>query len=200
MKKKLLLISVLAIHLLGNLFLAPCPAANKDGTTDNGWHALETSHTIIKYKSMENLNKFDKAVNYNPAFSDIGWLYIQNANTLQDKIRNKIDAIFKRTQEILDMRKSMKKVTIKLYGNKENLQKAFQNIVKNSRHYRAGYIFENNAIYLNVNDINAGMLAHEMAHAVIDHYMTVRPPSAAAEILARYVDSYLMKRVAVFKD
>ena len=193
MKKKLLLISVLAIHLLGNLFLAPCPAANKDGTTDKGWHVLETGHTIIKYKSVEDLNKFDKAVDYNPAVTDVRWLYIQNANTLPDKIRNKIDAIFERVQEILDMRKSMRKVTVELYSDKENLQKAFQNIIKNSKYYRAGYIFENNVICLNVTDLHVGMLAHEMAHAVIDHYMTVRPPSATAEIIARYVDSYLMK-------
>jgi len=193
MKKKLLLISVLAIHLLGNLFLAPCPAANKGGTTDKGWQVLETGHTIIKYKSVEDLNKFDKAVDYNPAVTDVRWLYIQNANTLQDKIRNKTDAIFERVQEILDMRKSMRKVTVELYSDKENLQKAFRNITKNSKYYRAGYIFENNVIYLNVTDLHVGMLAHEMAHAVIDHYMTVRPPSATAEILARYVDSYLMK-------
>jgi hypothetical protein len=35
------------------------------------------------------------------------------------------------------------------------------------------------------------MLAHEMAHCVIDHYLLIRPPMATAEILARYVDSHL---------
>ena len=40
-------------------------------------------------------------------------------------------------------------------------------------------------------DVHAGMLAHELAHAIIDHYLTVRPPAQTAEILARYVDSHL---------
>ena len=36
-----------------------------------------------------------------------------------------------------------------------------------------------------------GMLAHEMAHAIIDDFLQVRPPMASAEILARYVDAHL---------
>lgn len=87
---------------------------------------------------------------------------------------------------------------IELYSDKENLQKAFRNINETYKSYRAGYIYEYNSIYLNVNDVHAGMLAHEMAHAIIDHYMTVRPPSATAEILARYVDSHLTKQGILF--
>jgi hypothetical protein len=37
------------------------------------------------------------------------------------------------------------------------------------------------------------MLAHEMAHSIIDHYLRVRPPHATAEILARYVDGHLFE-------
>ena len=31
-------------------------------------------------------------------------------------------------------------------------------------------------------------LAHEMGHAVIDHYFVIRPPSKVAEMLCEYVD------------
>jgi hypothetical protein len=41
-----------------------------------------------------------------------------------------------------------------------------------------------NTIYLNVDDLHEELLAHEMAHAIIDHYLLVRPPPATAEILA----------------
>lgn len=193
MKKKILFITTLGIFLLANLLPVPCPAAGKDSASDRVWHTLETSHAIIQYKSMEDLKKFNEAVDYSPAVTDVRWLYLHNANTLEDKIRNKADAIFERVQEILDMRKPMKKVSVNVYSSKENLQKAFFYITKSNMPYRAGYIFEYNTIYLNVTDLHAGMLAHEMAHAIIDHYMTVRPPSAAAEILARYVDSHLTR-------
>jgi hypothetical protein len=40
-------------------------------------------------------------------------------------------------------------------------------------------------------DLHEGMLAHEMAHCIIDYFLLVRPPVASAEILARYVDEHL---------
>ncbi|MEH0019750.1 MAG: hypothetical protein V6Z89_08855 [Desulfobacter sp.] len=42
------------------------------------------------------------------------------------------------------------------------------------------------------------MLAHEIAHAVVDHYLDVRPPRATAEILARYVDAHLNEEAKVY--
>ncbi|MFC1867599.1 hypothetical protein ACFL0H_05635 [Thermodesulfobacteriota bacterium] len=48
-------------------------------------------------------------------------------------------------------------------------------------------------MYITIEDLHEGMLAHEIAHSIIDHYLTVRPPSESAEILARYVDSHLHK-------
>jgi hypothetical protein len=46
---------------------------------------------------------------------------------------------------------------------------------------------------VSVADLHEGMLAHEMAHAIIDHFFAVRPPSSTAEILARYVGKHLDK-------
>jgi len=42
------------------------------------------------------------------------------------------------------------------------------------------------------------MLAHEIAHAIIDNYLSVRPPRATAEILARYVGKHLNKKAKVY--
>ena len=36
-------------------------------------------------------------------------------------------------------------------------------------------------------------MAHEIAHAIIDHYLLIRPPRATAEILAHYVDEHLRR-------
>ena len=40
-------------------------------------------------------------------------------------------------------------------------------------------------------DISDSVMAHEMAHAVIDNYFNVIPPEKTAELLATYVDSHL---------
>ncbi len=49
-------------------------------------------------------------------------------------------------------------------------------------------------IFINADDIHEGMLTHEMTHHIIDHFLTVRPPRASAEILAVYVDAHLFKK------
>ena len=91
------------------------------------------------------------------------------------------------------MRKKMKKVTINIYHNKNQLHEAYQEIYLSPCRVRAWYEYRFNTVYINVGDVHEGMLAHEMAHSIIDHYLLVRPPAATAEILARYVDSHLSK-------
>ena len=51
---------------------------------------------------------------------------------------------------------------------------------------------------MNARDLSAGMLAHECAHAIVDHYLAVRPPRATAEILARYVDGHLYQEAKTY--
>jgi len=58
--------------------------------------------------------------------------------------------------------------------------------------------FEFNTIYLNVQDLFSEMLAHELAHAIVDNHLSVRPPRATAEILARYVGKHLNKKAKVY--
>ena len=89
------------------------------------------------------------------------------------------------------MRKYMRKVKIEIYADKKKMQAAYSQKFKTQGHYRAWYRFDQNTIYLQVKDMHEGMLAHEMAHAIIDNFLKVRPPRASAEILARYVDTHL---------
>lgn len=46
-----------------------------------------------------------------------------------------------------------------------------------------------------VQDVHEGRLAHELGHAVIGHYLSVRPPCATAEITAKYVDKHLFEEL-----
>ena len=111
--------------------------------------------------------------------------------TLPEKLARKIDELFEKVQEILGMRKKMRKVRINLYSNSEQLGIAYQRLFKKDCGVRSWYLYEFKTIYCNVSDLRAGMLAHEMAHHIIDHYLVIRPPRSTAEILARYVDKHL---------
>ncbi len=110
---------------------------------------------------------------------------------IQAMVVLKVDGIFLKAQDILDMKKAFKKVTINIYSNTRELKDAYTSIYKGKCNLRAWYRYSTNTVYLNVEDVHAGMLAHELAHGVIDHFLLVKPPSQTAEILARYVDTHL---------
>jgi hypothetical protein len=176
------------------LMVFPSSYAQGASSDDSGWLAVETGYLRIRYRNLKSLVLFDQKIDYQPRPGRPRLKFQTGDDTsLERGIITKVNAIFEKVQEILDMRKKYKKVTVNIYDNSEGLKRAFREIYKTSSRLRAWYIYENNTIYLNVEDLHQGMLAHEMAHSIIDHYLKVRPPYASAEILARYVDSHLVK-------
>ena len=156
------------------------------------WQRLETKHTTICYRTPSDLDKFDRMVAYSPG----QWVFPNpfRKSVSEDRLQKmgqKIDTLYERVQEILDMRKWFKKVSINLYADKKALDAAYVELYRQPCQVRAWYEFTFNTIYVNVDDTQEEILAHEMAHAIIDHYLLVRPPAAAAEILARYVHTHI---------
>ncbi|MBW2673574.1 MAG: hypothetical protein JRD89_09205 [Deltaproteobacteria bacterium] len=174
--------------------LYPCGVANAATSDTAVWQKIETGHTIIRYQAPENLKKFDDSIDYSPGEWGITRFFSrEDSHAFPDKLKKKIDVLYERAMEMLDMRKRLKKVTINIYPDKKQLHAAYTRIYKTECPYRAWYTYENNTIYVNVNDLTEGMLAHEMAHSIIDHFLIIRPPEATAEILARYVDGHLFE-------
>lgn len=178
-------------------FLWPCAAAQTEAADGLPWRSIETKHTTIRYQNVDDLEAFDEQIDYSPEKGGgIKSLFSSSeSKSLPEKLSRKIDALFERVQKILDMRKKMKKVKINIYGDKRRLAAAYQTLFKKSCGVRSWYLYEFKTIYTNVSDVHAGMMAHEMGHHIIDHYLIIRPPRATAEILARYVDKHLNDKV-----
>jgi len=177
---------------LGLFLLLPYGVVHGEPSTNGIWQILETKYTLIRYHSWEDLKKFNSKVDYSPgSWSPKRLFAFTGSDTMPDELKKKVDALYERVQEILDMRKVMKKITINVYQNKKQLHAAYNNIYRIPCRLRAWYVYEYNTMYLRVDDVHEGIVAHEIAHSIIDHYLIVRPPRATAEILARYVDSHL---------
>jgi len=154
--------------------------------------SIETKHAIIRYGSMKDVKKLDGKLDYSPGGWSLGKLFSASGSEGPTaSVKKKVDALFERAQEILGMRGKIKKVIINVYADQRELHDAYYRIRKRQCRIRAWYIYRTNTIYINVNDVHEGMLAHEMAHSIIDHYLMVPPPKTTAEILARYVDAHL---------
>ena len=154
------------------------------------WHTLETKYTKIVHQYESDFIKLESEIEY--AHDWQGQSLSESVHKdFKVRLSHKVDVLFERVQQILDMRSRTKKVKIKIYPDKKALRLAYFALFYKKCRLKAWYLFERNTVYVTVEDIHAGMLAHELAHAIIDHYFSVRPPKATAEILARYVDKHL---------
>lgn len=187
LKELLLIFTWITIFLL-----APVIEAQGQSSGNTFSQSIETKHATIRYNSIQVLKKLDGKLDYSPGGWSLGKLFSASGSEGPiGSVKKKVDALFERAQEILGMRGKVKKVKINIYANQKQLHDAYYSITRRTCRIRAWYIFTRHTIYINVNDVHEGMLAHEMAHSIIDHYLMVPPPKATAEILARYVDAHL---------
>ena len=92
---------------------------------------------------------------------------------------NRVDKLVNRVQMILDM--WPKDFQIDIYLHRGTLK-------PNETAY---YESKTNSIHISVDYTSDGVMAHELAHASIDHYFPTPPPTKMQEILAQYVDKQL---------
>ena len=97
--------------------------------------------------------------------------------------RNRVDEIVEKVISILDMRPSPFRFDIYLEPHQSGGTIAF-------------YSHERRAIIAVYNRVTDGVLAHEIAHAVMNAYFGTVPPEKTQEILAQYVDQNLWSEVA----
>ena len=163
------------------------------GTAGYSWKKLPTQSTIIFFQDDGDLNTFNKKIQFTPKNQSPG-------QDLHETIAQKVDALFERSQQILDMHGFVNKIAVKVFKNRQQLDKAFQELYQKQGNARAWYSHDHLTVYIQLDDLHEGMLAHEFAHAVIDHYLIVPPPGKTAEILARHVDKHLHRQVAPQQD
>ena len=176
-----------------SVFLA-CFAGCVHGNKVNApvWQLIETRYTIIHYQSMADLKKFDRKISYpRDKWDALNSLFGSSSETLHARIENKVDRIYEKVQNILGMRKPMDKVHIHICRDRKQLDDHCISIYGRPCRFRAWYVHQLNAVYVNRGDLDEGILSHELAHSIIDQYLLVRPPKATAEILASYVDLHL---------
>ncbi|MCF6249056.1 MAG: hypothetical protein L3J69_17110 [Desulfobacula sp.] len=157
------------------------------GSMKTDWQKLSTQRTVLLFQDSKDLHKFNTKINFG---TDI---QTTNAN-LTHTIIQKVDDLFERSRELLEMHGFVNKIMVKIFKDKQQLDQAYRKQYQKQGSARAWYSHDNLTVYVQLNDLHEGMLAHEFAHAVIDHYLIVPPPGRTAEILARYVDNNLHKQ------
>ncbi len=114
-----------------------------------------------------------------------------------------MDEIVKNLTQILGLQISDFHTNIKIFDTQKDLDKELKGIFGVNEGEKAffyndeiGFFYhENNTIYLSLDNVTLGVLAHEVAHALISQYFVVPPPRQTQEILAGYAE-FSLKKIA----
>ena len=105
-----------------------------------------------------------------------------------------MDNIVERVSKLLDMYPYDVHFTINLYHANKDIEMAFREL-GGLRALEgvpiAFYSHKRKTIYVSIDKLTPGVLAHEIAHAIINVYFETPPPERMQEILAQYVDKHL---------
>ncbi len=174
--------------LVASSLLANAPAAEA-----RAWKTLLTRHAIIFFEDDADLAALEQHLEIDPI--TLRTQQITGAAPVEagehTQLAQKIDYVFERVQVVLDMRQNMPRVQIRVFDG----ELIVEEVCPQCRHRylygdnpRSWYVYEQKSIYLTIQDIRVGILAHEVAHHVIDHFFAVRPDPQSSEILAVFAE------------
>ena len=111
-----------------------------------------------------------------------------------DALADNIDTLFEEVSDLLDMHLYSYHGDMKIFLTKKDLKKVFSELFGGELKSESFYYHEKNTIYIAVESLRVGILAHEIAHAIINHYFVVLPPVKVQEVLSGYVEYNINKK------
>jgi hypothetical protein len=113
---------------------------------------------------------------------------------LDDILAKTIDGLYMEVSDILDIHVYSFKGIIIIMPDKGSLAAKMKSLFGIDFNERSIYYHEKSVIYISLADMTAGMLGHEMAHAVISNFFVVPVPVKVQEVLAGFVEYNLLKK------
>jgi hypothetical protein len=118
---------------------------------------------------------------------------ISSGRDINSIIADLFDSIYLEVSDILDIHIYSFKGTICIFPDKAKIKEVLSEYMEEPPNVPAFYFHEKNTIYASSADMTLGVLAHEIAHAIITQYFVVTPPSKVQEVLASYVEYSIRK-------
>lgn len=149
---------------------------------------LETRYGTVSYEREELLKRFNEEIR----LGSLSYLMKSRSSlTLADEVRNKVEVVINKVQTVLEMFPPSMKIKIVLLPSDGEVAKIYRSKYHRHADYIAFYSPREKTVYLSVRDVTLHVLAHEAAHAVIDHYFGISPSVKIHEVLSEYVEAHL---------
>ena len=155
---------------------------------------IEGEHFDIDYKNGVDLGVLAEKLKISDTDQQLTNLKIDNSST-EKELASKIEILFNRAGDILDMHVYSLKGHIKVFADSEQLEKFYHRLFKGSLPCTgfSFYLPEYDSIYISAFYFRREILGHEMGHAIMSRYFVVQPSIKIQEVLAGYVEYQLRK-------
>jgi hypothetical protein len=151
-------------------------------------YELKSRYTTIIYTGDDQIRRFNREI----SLGSLSYLLKSNPSiTAEDELKNKMDVLIERVETILEMYPKELRFNIALLSSDNEVQDVFREKYYRTVDYIAFYSPRDKTLYVSVKDIELGVLAHEIAHVVIDFYYGMATPTKIHEVLAQYVENHI---------
>lgn len=147
---------------------------------------IKGRYVTVQFADRELLGNFNEELELGRKLS--GYAQKRPVVTVADEVLAKVDTVVEKAETILEMFPDKLHIRIVLLADKDGVARVFRQKYNKSVDYLAFYSLSEDTIYLSVDDVNLEVLAHEIGHAIVDHYFDVRPPYNIHELMAQFVE------------
>lgn len=141
------------------------------------------------YSSQQQLDDFNDQVELGRKLDQ--FVRKKNILTIEDEVLAKIDTILEKAETVLDMFPNNLHIRVVLLDSADDVARVYtEKYGKNANHI-AYYSLSEDTIYISVDNARLEVLAHEMGHAIVDHYFDVRPPYNIHELMAQFTEKHI---------
>ena len=110
-------------------------------------------------------------------------------STCEEELAQMLDTLFIQVSDILEMHLYSLKTNVKICKTDTELKDLYNRLFNSSLgDRRSFYVYDFNSIYVSEDGFNAGIIGHEMSHAIISHYFVTPTPVKMQEVLSMYVE------------
>jgi len=148
---------------------------------------IATKYATIVYQDEEILRRFNDEILWGGGF----FFRRPRQLTLADEVKNKVDSILEKVEAVLEMFPKGLRFTMVLLPDDDDVQEVFQQKYGNKVDYIAFYVPPEKTMYVAASKVRLRVLAHELAHVVVDHYFEVPPPVKIHELLAQFAETHV---------
>lgn len=152
---------------------------------------LQTRYATLHYDNDEQLQTLNRELLLG---GELSWqLRKRSLVTIRDEVTAKIDILVEQVQVVLEMYPERMAFTILLFSDEKAAQAELARRHGERVDFISFYSRRDNTLYLSVKHARLKVVAHELAHVVVQRFSQNSMPNKIHELLAQYAASHIVE-------